>query len=67
MICSLCKGAQNLLCRTNWRGYLEWWSCPKCGGAGCSAQEGPAIIPIHKFTGKVNLPEGREPYELSDF
>ena len=58
VICSLCKGAGNLVCFEN--GKPEWWSCPKCGGSGCCALHGPAEIRIGKTQSEMTRKFGKK-------
>lgn len=46
MICTVCHGAGSVLAR-QWP--LEWWTCPKCGGAGVSIMYGAAERHIHSL------------------
>lgn len=41
MTCTVCLGSGSILAR-QWP--VEFWNCPKCGGAGVSVQHGPVYI-----------------------
>jgi hypothetical protein len=37
MLCAVCQGACSIL---TFKGGMQWWQCPGCGGTGVHAQHG---------------------------